>query len=260
MSAFAKELLRAPPVVGVVTGVALAAFGAWFTGGVVVLASVLWARRRAGTIKYRLMASLQGTAAAVDPALAAQLDELPELLGNARLLSGVEQLAGQAYEQIGNLVDSYLAYRKVLGQKFSTGEMTYGRYLGAGQQVYLGGLDNLNRIGTHLQALAAMDFESMRNRKRRLERQETLDEAGERELSALNDRFAEYEAQNAQIRQWLAATEEALTQIAAATSTLATVRTQQGLAELERETAMMQLEELSSRVSIYSLDKVREER
>jgi hypothetical protein len=250
-----KHLVVMPVVVPVVVGVGMLVAGWWVSAAVVFGASVLWARSRAVRTESLLDEALRGTGVMLDTNLREQFQALTPMLRKARLLAGVEQIAGQAYDQLDNIVKAYLAYKNVLGKRFSVTEMTYGRYLKAGEQVFLSALDDLNRAGTQLEALSAMDFESMRSQQRRLKRREVLDEADERELSALEARFAEHDQQMGLVRGWLANNEEALTQMSAATGTLARLRTQQGLAQLESETAMLQLEELSARAKIYSIDK-----
>lgn len=255
MSPVLKQMISMPAVVPAVVGVGLVATGWWVLGAVVLGAGALWAYSRAGSIENLLEEALRGTGVSLDAQLSEQLRELAPSLRKARLLAGVEQVAGRAYEQLENLVKGYLAYREVLRKRFNTGEMTHGRYLKAGEQVFLSALDDLNSSGTQLEAIASMDFESMRSQRRRLQRKEVLDEPDERQLSALEGRFAEYEQQMGLVRGWLASNEEALTQISAATGTLARTRTQQGLAQLESETAMLQLEELSARAKVYAVDQ-----
>ncbi len=246
--------LRGPAGIAFGVGVLLLAVGWGVVGALVVLAGGVWAWQRANSTASLLEDALSGTSVVLDERLMADLRELAPTLSKARMQSGAEQIALQAHEQLAQLVRAFVSFKRVLRQRFDPSEMTHGRYLKAGEQVFLSALDDLNRAGTQLQALATMDIERMRAQKRQLERNQARDEASERELAAINARYESHEAQMNEVRGWLTSNEEALTQLSAATGTLAQIRTTQGLAQLESNQAMVQLEELSARAKIYSLD------
>ena len=247
--------LRGPAGIAAAAGVALMAVGFGIIGGIVLIGGGLWAWRGAGSTSSLLEDALAGTSVVLDERLMADLRELAPTLSKARMQSGAEQIALQAHEQLAQLVKAFHAFKSVLRQRFDPSEMTHGRYLKAGEQVFLSALDDLNRAGTQLQALATMDIERMRAQKRQLERNQDRDEASERELAAINARYESHEGQMNEVRGWLTSNEEALTQLSAATGTLAQIRTSQGLAQIESNQAMVQLEELSARAKIYSMDK-----
>ena len=54
------------------------------------------------------------------------------------MLSGAEQVGVQAFEQLRNLVTAFLAYRKVLRQKFDPTEMARALHGRAGVPVCAG--------------------------------------------------------------------------------------------------------------------------
>jgi hypothetical protein len=246
--------LQGGPGLAVGVGVVLFVLGGEVVGLIALLAGGIWAWRRAGSTASLLQDALSGTNVVLDERLMSDLRELAPLLSNARMQSGAEQIALQAHEQLAQLVKAFAAFKSVLRQRFDPSEMTHGRYLNAGEQVFLSALDDLNRAGTLLQAMATMDLERMRAQRRQLERNKERDDPSERELAAVNARYESHEAQMNEVRGWLTANEEALTQLSAATGTLAQIRTSQGLAQIESNQAMMQLEELSARAKIYSID------
>ncbi len=250
-----KHMFRMPVLPLAVVGLIGIGVGWFLTGGVAVLAAAGWAVRRANSVENQLSEALAGTSVVLDENLLNQLRELRPSLSRARMLSGAEQVGMQAFEQLCNLVTAFLAYRKVLRQKFDPTEMTHGRYLKAGEQVFLSALDDLNQAGTQLEALATMDMERMRAQLRQLERNDARDEVADRELASLRLRFDEHEQQMRDVRGKLASNEDALTQLSAATGTLSRIKTQQGLAQLEADTAMQQLEEMSARAKIYAMEK-----
>ena len=246
--------LQGGPGIAVGAGVVLFVLGWGVLGLIAVLVGAIWAWRRAGSTASLLEDALAGTSVVLDAQLMSDLRALAPLLSKARMQSGTEQVALQAHEQLAQLVKAFHAFKSVLRQRFAPSEMTHGRYLKAGEQVFLSALDDLNRAGTQLQALATMDLERMRAQKRQLERNKERDETSERELAAVNARYESHEAQMNEVRGWLTSNEEALTQLSAATGTLAQIRTSQGLAQIESNQAMIQLEELSARAKIYSID------
>ena len=246
--------LKGGPGIAVGAGVVLFVLGWGMLGLLALLVGLIWAWRRAGSTASLLVEALSGTSVVLDQRLMNDLHALAPLLSKARMQSGSEQIALQAHEQLAQLVKAFDAFKAVLRQRFDPSEMTHGRYLKAGEQVFLSALDDLNRAGTQLQALATMDVERMRAQKRQLERIKERDEASDRELAAVNARYEAHDAQLNEVRSWLISNEEALTQLSAATGTLAKIRTSQGLAQIESNQAMMQLEELSARAKIYSID------
>jgi hypothetical protein len=52
----------------------------------------------------------------------------------------------EAYSQYTRVSDKYALYKKTLSNNLHAGELTYSRYLGTGEQVYLSILDNLKAL------------------------------------------------------------------------------------------------------------------
>ena len=72
----------------------------------------------------------------------------------------VAEQAEQGGEQFTQAVERFESLKKTLDEKLSPGELTYGRYLGAAEQVYLSVLDNLSIMAALLQSVAAIDTTS----------------------------------------------------------------------------------------------------
>jgi hypothetical protein len=250
-----KHMLRMPVLPLTIVGLVALGLGGFISGGFLLVGAAGWAAKRANSTTSLLGEALAGTSVVLDAQLIAQLSALGPTLSRARMMSGAEQVGLQAFEQFRNLVTAFLSYRKILRHKFDSGEMTHGRYLKAGEQVFLSALDDLNQAGTQLEALATMDIERMRAQRRQLERITEPDDASSRELESLQQRFAEHDSQMQDVRGKLASNEDALTQLAAASGALSRIKTQQGMAQLESDTAMQQLEEMSARAKIYAVDK-----
>jgi len=181
-------------------------------------------------------------------ALAGRVDETLQ-----RLDSEFEKLAfapGRA--QIRQLKDKYAAFETLLRRKFNPAELTYTRYLGMTEQVFLAGLDNLSRIADTLQGLSAIDQNHVKARLHHLHNDGIESEAQDLEISALNERLALLERQRARIDGWLSENERAMTQIDQTMAAIATLDTAAGHAQLDIESAMQELKQLADRAPAYS--------
>lgn len=258
LDAYLRAALRPAPLIAFgVAAVAMSA-GLWLTGAAALLLGLGLAARAARGIDARLRAALAGSSVVLDPALRQRLAALPAELRSARRITGAEQLGMQAFQQLQDLTAAFLAYRHLLGARFSRGELTHGRYLRAGEQVFLAALDDLLRAVAALRGLATLDPDQLRAQLRILERRDDLSASETRELEALRERAALREAEVEALRGLLAANEQALTQLAAAHAALRAVRTERGMAELESHHAMLELEELSQRVQRYDINPARQ--
>ena len=153
--------LKGAPAIPAVGGLVLAGIGWTFLGLIALVGGVAWAWSRSNSTGALLDDALVGSSIALDEQLLKDLRDLPGVLSKARMQGGVEQIAMQAHEQLATLVKGFQAFKTVLRQRFDPAEMTHGRYLRAGEQVFLSALDDLNRTGTQLQALATMDHPSI---------------------------------------------------------------------------------------------------
>lgn len=238
-----------PAAVGILGGVAAAALGPsmLFVGPAIAGAAIAlggWAldyglRRDRHAAEYlrRLQAVMAGR---VDETL-------------ARLRSEFEQLKfSPGLAQVDGLQQKYRAFETVLRRKFNPAEMTFTRYLGITEQVFLAGLDNLSRIADTLHGLSAIDVRSVEQRLSHLAGDGIESEAQDRETEALKERLTLLERQRGRIDAWLAENERAMTQIDHAMAAIADLDTSQGHAELDIETAMQELHTLAERAPAYS--------
>ncbi|HTE39566.1 MAG TPA: hypothetical protein VK629_01980, partial [Steroidobacteraceae bacterium] len=91
--------------------------------------------------------------------------------------------------QIDRLRDKYEAFAELLQRKLDPNEMTYTRYLGMGEQVFLGGLDNLARISDALKGFSTNDVKEIRGRISDLRGDGIDSHAQNQEEAALNARL-----------------------------------------------------------------------
>jgi hypothetical protein len=137
----------------------------------------------------------------------------------------------------------------MLGEKLTPGELTYARYLGTAEQVYLSALDNLGAMAGLLRSAGAIDEPYVRQRMTQLQGQ--ADVHSQRELQTLEQRLALRRTQLERVADLLARNEEAMTQMDVATAEIAAMRTGTKQASLDMETAMSELARLARRAKDY---------
>lgn len=162
-------------------------------------------------------------------------------------IKGAEQYGAQARQQYTFIGEKYTKFRTMLAHKLNQGELTYARFLGAAEQVYLGGLDTLRRIVVLLQSVSTIDAEYIAMRLAELNRLVQPDEADEREFATLKSRLELREQQLKQINRLLTDNEESMTVMSHTVASVAQMRTHAGLASMELDAAMDNLRELADR-------------
>lgn len=153
--------------------------------------------------------------------------------------------------QIEVLRDKYAAFAELLRRKLDPNEMTFTRYLGMGEQVFLGGLDNLARISDALKSSATNDADDIRDRIRHLQRDGIDSAAQDQEEAALNARLQLMKQQQEKVFGWLAENEAAMTALDRVMAGVAEMNTVQS-ATMKMEDSMKELESLAARARNYS--------
>ncbi|MCG6861650.1 MAG: hypothetical protein LJE70_10300 [Chromatiaceae bacterium] len=155
--------------------------------------------------------------------------------------------------QLERLGDKLEAFQALLDKKLDPSELTHGRYLGMAEQVYLSGLDNLQRMVHTLASIEAIDEDYVESRVRTLKRIREPSASKTEELESLRARLALKEAQRAKVDHWLAQNERAMTQIDSTMAAIAAMDTVRGHAGTDLETAMRELAELARRAPDYNI-------
>jgi hypothetical protein len=179
--------------------------------------------------------------------LAGRVEENMRVLGAE--LRELDFDAGTA--QIDRLHDKYQAYAELLRRKLDPNEMTFTRYLGMGEQVFLGGLDNLARISDALKSFSTNDVKEIRDRIGELRGDGIESRAQDQEEAALNARLTLMEQQREKIFSWLAENESAMTAFDRVMAGIAEMNTTQS-ASMKMQDAMQELEVLAKRAGHYS--------
>lgn len=193
------------------------------------------------------------------PGFLAKLYEAPESLRRdkmARLSQLEDELhdvgSKQGLEQLRVLEQKMKSLNDVLKRRLNAGEVTYGRYLGTAEQVYLAALDNLHDVAIALTSIGGIDRDYVESRLRELARNSTLGDEQRRETSSLEERRVLLERQERQVSDLLARNEAAMTALDNTAAALAETRTAKGRASMDADVAMRELEQLAERARKYS--------
>lgn len=193
-----------------------------------------------------------------------RLYELPERLLASQeaqvsdLRSDFEELDfSQGVSQVGLLREKFENLVEVLKRRLSTSEITYGRYVGMAEQVYLSSMDNLKEVAVSLRSVSTIDPEHVHGRLTELQRQADSEERV-RETEALERRADLFKEQMGRVAKLMAQNESAMTVIDRTATALAQTKTDQPLSSIDAESAMAELERLARRASSYAASRGRD--
>ncbi|MEO9803399.1 MAG: hypothetical protein ABJF04_09140 [Reichenbachiella sp.] len=142
---------------------------------------------------------------------------------------------------------------EVLNSKFDETQLTYSRYYGIAQEVFLSGIDNLSDLVTALKTIDTMDIDYLNAQLMELEKIEKLSPARNKEFDALKRRLNSSREQKNKVHDLLAENEEALAQFDETAIAISEIeRTRNKEATIGMEKAMSDLQELISRTKYFS--------
>jgi hypothetical protein len=169
------------------------------------------------------------------------------------LASDFEELAfEQGGAQLRLLREKIDNLTVVLKRRLNAGELTYGRYLGMAEQVYLSALDNLHESAVALRSVSTIDPDYIEGRLDELRANTSPTSDQEREYTALQSRSALFDEQRQRVEGLIAQNEAALTVLDKTATALAETRMTKGHADLDAESAMAELELLAKRTGRYA--------
>jgi len=157
-----------------------------------------------------------------------------------------------ATRQFERFREKIRAFEEVLADKLQTGELTYARFLGIAEQVYLSAIDNLRGIVLAARSEAAIDERYIGERIGQIERAPKRTEAKERELAGLKEQLRVDTEQRAKIEGLLAQNEEALGRFDAAIAAIGDMKTGAEGATMDMESAMSELARIAKRARDYT--------
>ena len=174
-----------------------------------------------------------------------RLDALERELAELGLERGVHQL-----EEFGAKLSNL---KEILGQVLDVHELTYGRYLGIAEQVYLSAIDNLHEAALSRQAISTIDLGYVAARLRELEKSAATHDEAASEIESLKARRDLHAEQLEKVEELLARNEAAMTQMDLAAAAIAAIKTGPRSARVDFETAMGELTRLAETAQRYSL-------
>ncbi|HAZ03593.1 MAG: hypothetical protein A2W95_02695 [Bacteroidetes bacterium GWA2_40_14] len=142
---------------------------------------------------------------------------------------------------------------EVLNQKFDSSQLTYQRYYGISKEVYLSGIDNLNRIMIASKTMNSIDLDYIDTTLKEVSKKDQNNMAVKKEMEALQRSRESYYNLKNKIDEILAENEAALTQIDQTTIAISEItRSKNNEAQMGMENSMQALEEMAMRSTYYS--------
>jgi len=151
----------------------------------------------------------------------------------------------EAIKQISLFRQKFSNFTHILGRKFNKEEFTYNRYLSIAEQVYLGGLANLEKASIALRSISAIDESHIKKQLKQLSSDEEARESLNTRLNLLKE---QKEAAKALKKQ----NEIAMTQLDAISARLAGIDTSQRSSKVDLDDAMEELKYLIASAEKYS--------
>ena len=161
----------------------------------------------------------------------------------------------QGLDQLERLQEKFELFEDILSDKLNPGEISFNRYLGIAEQVFLSVIDNLSEITTRFNSIQAIDIEFINHKMLELDRQKSIDEHQRLEMESYSKRQNIYNEQHKAIKKLFSKNESAMTVIDETTAAISGITTRKGMSTLDLETAMKELGQLASRADDYSIKK-----
>ena len=160
--------------------------------------------------------------------------------------------AKEAMAQLDRFTEKLRIFEDVLDDKLDRREITFARFMGIAEQVYLSGLDNLRQVASVRKSAGGVDEAYIRNRIRQLKTGGELSKAKQDELASLEKQLELAAKHSGSIEALLAQNEQALAQMDQALAAVADMKTGSTHSTVGMETAMADLQQIASRASAYS--------
>ncbi len=171
----------------------------------------------------------------------------------ANLTSRMQQLQfTQGIRQLDQLQRKFQNFVGILNHALDAEEITYGRYLGIAEQVYLSSLDNLERAVAALASVQTIDPGAIQERIEDIHADGLVTDAEATEQESLNQRRGLLEQQRDKVALLVAQNEQAMTRLDLTAAALAEMKTRSGQATMDMETAMAELQKMIENAPKYN--------
>ena len=179
-------------------------------------------------------------------------DRLEKGLNDCCTTKGLENYAAQGVEQCKAIKVKLSNVEELLEMKISSGEITFGRFLGAAEQVSLSVLDNLKDIVSLLKSVASINTDYIQERFKILSQLEKKAQADINEEATLKKRLQLREDQLQRVNDLLTKNEEAMTELENISAAVADWHTDGRFADTNFEAAIKRLQELAEQAHEYN--------
>lgn len=159
---------------------------------------------------------------------------------------------GQGAAQLRMLREKFENLSEIMKRRLNAGELTYARYLGMAEQVYLSALDNLHEVAVALRSVSTINPDYIESRLRELGSFEQGSREQHEESVALQERSSLYDEQQQRVTLLIAQNESAMTVLDKTATALAGTKTGKGQATMDAEAAIAELERLAQRAGAYA--------
>ncbi|NNG01953.1 MAG: hypothetical protein HKM93_21380 [Desulfobacteraceae bacterium] len=160
--------------------------------------------------------------------------------------------ADQAIRQLGSIEVKYANVKELLELKLKRGELTYGRFLGAAEQVTLSVLDNLKHVASTLKSAGSIRPDYVREGLAKIDAVAQPSEEQLAQRQTLQERLDLWEAQLKKSGALLAANESAMTELEKISAAVADWQTDGKFADTGFESAIARLHELAEQAHEYN--------
>lgn len=242
-----------PAVIAFLGGMATILFGhelalmALITGGVVAVSGWAW----------EFFVKGEGHANRYLDAYRRQLKEQREQ-SITRLRKELTSLgADRGNHQLDLFQAKFESFQQILKRKLQPSELTFNRYLATAEQVYLNGLDNLEKVALALGSISAIDIAKLDQNilQSQDKSHQTSAQSSNESHTHLLERRQLYNQQHARASQLYAENEGALTRLDQVSTLLANTDFSSGKAAMDMEQAIKELTRLIETSEDYDINR-----
>ncbi len=234
---FSIKLITSPLFLGVATGIAGFGLGSF------ILNFIRWNKfesKYIGSLNSRIEKE--------------KIEKIGRLRKKLEIFKGKEELsiyANQAQIQFDKVEEKFDSFKAMLSEKFNSNEITFGRFLGTSEQVYLAVLDNLEKTVHSLETMNSIDIGYIESRLDHLNGLSNPEAADVAEIKTMDKRKELHEKQRESVNILLTHNEEAMTEIDLSMSSIASADTIQERASVDLEFARNELVRLADRTKNF---------
>lgn len=180
------------------------------------------------------------------------IDKIESGLKECAATKELKSTAVTAIAQLQSIRVKLANIQELLQMKLRTNEITYGRFLGAAEQVSLGVLDNLNSVTGILTSMTSIDFTYVQARLKELSAKSSAGQEDLDQRSALQARLDLWRSQLRNVEQFIARNEDAMTEMEHISAAIAQWRTERKFADNDFESTLKQLQVLAQQAQEYN--------